>query len=230
MGDDAQRVNEDRRQLDEAMALAELAVELTTARKTVADTSLELCHVTLNQLNIDPGAAGEYRKACAEVLGRARAVEMAAATLRRLGDKLRVAADQESVAKALALATKSREGIEIHLRRSLEKEMAVAEREAELTSARKALVDARDALSNASNRRSKVDPGQPADYRNACTEVLKLARAVDNAAVKVRQLGGQRPNTPERVAVSQALALVAKCRGQIEILVRLRFWWSRASG
>lgn len=165
------------------MALAELAVELTTARKTVVDTSLELCNATLNQLNIDPGAAGEYRKACAEVLGRARAVEMAAATLRRLGDKLRVVSDEESVAKAMALATKSREGIEIHLRRSLEKEMAVAEREAELTRARKALVDARDALSTASDRRSKVDTGQPAGYRNACTEVLKLARAVDNAAV-----------------------------------------------
>jgi len=45
MGDDAQRVNEDRRQLDEAMALAELAVELTTARKTVADQPRTLpCH------------------------------------------------------------------------------------------------------------------------------------------------------------------------------------------
>jgi len=63
---------------------------------------------------------------------------------------MRVAADEDSVAKALALAIQSREGIEIHIRRSLEKEMAIADLEAALTTARKSLADACDALSDAS--------------------------------------------------------------------------------
>jgi hypothetical protein len=229
MGDNEKRIREDRRQLDEAMALAELALGLTTARKTLTDASLELCNASLRRLNITPAAEGEYREACAEVLTSARAVEAAAATLRRLGDRMRVAADEDSVAKALALAIQSREGIEIHIRRSLEKEMAIADLEAALTTARKSLADACDALSDASVRRSKADRGQEADYRTVCAEVLTAARTVDATAVALRRLSGRQRLAADEASVAEALTLAARSRGQVEILVRFRIWWSLVS-
>jgi hypothetical protein len=236
MGGDAERIKEQGRGLDEVMALAKFAEEIAHARKAVIDASLELCNASLRRLNVAPGQEGDYRQACAEVLRIARTVETAAATLRRLGDRMagdpglaghRVAADDVSVGNALALATKSREGIEVHIRRSLEEAMALAELEVEMTTARKALVDAGAALSDSAARRLEVDRGRAEDYRKACAEVLKLARAVETAAATLRRLGGRSRGGADKASVDEAVALATKCRGQVEIPVRVRIWWSR---
>jgi hypothetical protein len=107
---------DDKRLLDEVMALAETAKALADARARLSSTHLALAEAMLLRLQIDRGDSLSYRNTCVAALASACAVESAASALRRLDDKHRITVDGPAVAKAMAHVRKCRGEVGLRIR------------------------------------------------------------------------------------------------------------------